>query len=275
MMRKICVPVAVLAMGIGVAGCKTSDATNVSKKFDQCARNDLFGPKVTRFGASNNVGVGTMYHVRPGGGYDLWFSQQTLTSAPYNMANVVHMQNDAGCSVQSSKSGSMSFSAGLVTAAVKGISADVAAAINDSESLTIEPTTFAIEDLEGGPFLAWAQALPATNAYRANLSKPDYVIMTRAIKVNGLKATITVKRDSSLDVGGKFSPTGKTIASAEAKFNVKRTSDRTVEITSQSPFYIAGELGHFDPNAMAGGQPFQPVGMIDLSKEGSKQAPPQ
>ena len=275
MVRNVIVAVAVVAAGLAVGGCRPDTAGDrVAGSFDECARSDLFGPRITRFGASNNAGAGTMYRARPNGGYDLWFSQQTLNEPPYDLdgaPNRIRRHNVAGCTVQSNRTGSMNLGAGVVTTAVKGISGDVAAAFENAESVVIEPTTFSIEEIEGGPFLAWVRSLPADNDYRTSLSKQGFVIMTRAIRVNRLNATVTIKQGASADVAGKFEPAGEDIVNANATFNVKRTGDRTVQITSDEAFYIAGELSRFDPTAMAGGNPFQPVGMVDLSKEARPQ----
>jgi hypothetical protein len=230
---------------------------------------DRFGSHITHFSASNNAGPGTLYETLPDGSLGVFYGRQALNQPPFNFPpGAANVNPEAQCSNKDASSLLASVNASLATNAVKGISADLNAAVNQANSITVDPMTFAVEDLQLGPFQQWVNDLPAGNLYKQDVSKKGFLLLYRAVRVNGLHATLTYSQDNTFDVSGKFSPSGAgTIASASAGFKAEAKDNKTLEITATSPFYIAGELVTFSGPAGAGPAIIPLVPTVDNSKE--------
>jgi hypothetical protein len=247
-----------------LTGCKTQ-APGVPA---ECLNDDRFSNHITHFDPSNSVGACSLFEVKPEGGYMLYFSSDTLKSKYSMPTDVIHLNNPAACQNTSSNQTTVNAGVSLQTSAVKGISADLSTAIDDAESVEFAPATFTVEEIEAGNFEIWLHALPADNPFRQKLLTKGFVLMNRAVRLDSMKVTIHIKKDSSFDAKATFSPAAASaIANANGHFDVTANDEKTVVVSSTQPFYVEGELAQWsEGGAAAGAPPIKPA-IVDISQE--------
>jgi hypothetical protein len=235
------------------AGCKSQPQARDtwSTVIKNCVGSDVLGSKFSYFGPSNNVGPGAVWRERGDGGLALVWPVDII--APKFPTGVVHRNPPMTCSGVAGSTFDGKVGASLITSAVKGISVDAQAALNNAKSINVSVDSVTIEQIAEGPYQAYIDANP-NSAYVKDASKKANLVSSVAYKVSGFKASLTYSSGGAASAEAAFKPGGasSSIASIGANFNVKSTSNDTLEITSKDPFYIGAILGHYDASAGIG-----------------------
>lgn len=243
----LCCSIAVLFAG----GCGGKDnARSIWNDFvKKCATTGL-GGELLYFGPSNAAGAGSIWKHSTDGSYSLRATARRLDEAGVDF---LEPGSAFGCQGQVTSSSKFSPSVGLHTE-LAPVSGELALDLNRAKKVTVAVDSLAWEVIEGIAFEQAVQALPANHPVKLDLAKPDRYVLSKALRVKGLRATLEFDSETGGTLSAKY-PSGNLGPLGPAEIGVGITGrwvGRTVlEIEAGADFYIAGELRRVDTTGVA------------------------
>src|SRR5579859_4840607 len=133
----------VAVLFLSVIFCGSKDARVVwNDTLKKCSSNDLLGSKVLFFGASNNIGPGSVWRLRADGKYS---PRWILPDAP------IHNNNESTCGGDASASFTLSSGASLDNA-IAPVTGSLGFDLKRARKVTLTPTKFRWDDVVEGPY---------------------------------------------------------------------------------------------------------------------------
>src|SRR6266545_1298941 len=241
----------ILTVGPLVVG---QDAKKVWKEIVKpCTLNELQGKKVIFLGISNNIEVGTLLRPRKDqGGYGRASYQNVVDeylanpTSPRPMPNPVTGGNWIACSGQVSTKKDLKANLGLLSAVIP-FTGEFGGALATATITSGTAGRVAMYDVDEILMARVLDALPANSKVKAALlqrspdSKPVWYMVSRAFRVDGLKAKIDFHRNMGADFKGKYTGPlgGAGIGELGGGLSANWLTDSVLELSSTTPFFIA------------------------------------
>src|SRR5260221_8188525 len=186
--------ITVVAVLLFATSCGNKDARVVwNDTLKKCSVSDLLGPKVLFFGASNNIGPGSVWRQRADGAYS---PRWILSDAP------VHKNSDATCQGKVTASFTLVAGASLDNA-VAPVTGTLGIDLKRAKKIDLSPTSFRWDEVVEGPFEEYIRT-KATQEVKADMVPANKrFVMQRALYISGLTATFEFDSTTGLNVKGK------------------------------------------------------------------------
>ncbi len=215
-----------------------------------CANSDLLGKNVLFLGPTNLVAPGTVLRKRDPKGYGIVW----LPSDIKFPANAVTTGNEIPCSGNASKN----FNLGIdLTTDNTGAPAtgSLSVGIKRGRTTTVTITGLRWDTVVEGPYAAWIDN-GASQAIKQSLrvANPAEIkqVLLRGLLVEGFKAEIDYDNSVGVDVKAKVPDGNIPISGLGANLTAKWTGTTKLTISSEKPFYVAGELANYGPGGISG-----------------------
>lgn len=231
-----------------ISGCDSSMRQYVQEMLKKCASNDLLGKNIIYFGPTNNLGAGTLFRKFPDGSYQL-----SLIANSYIPANsgIVHDSGSSSCTGNDKVSISLN---GSLTAdkLLGAVPVGIGAKLSSAKTASISVASYEWQELQIASYEGLISGLPSDSPIRSAILTKHDRILARALKVSGLKATLTFSSDVAPNI--KASIPAK-IASGDnlgIDLTAEWKDDHTLQLTANDDAYIAGELRTYSAEGLAG-----------------------
>jgi hypothetical protein len=248
--------VVVASFTLGCDGSKDAKAVwnNGLKK---CAVNDQIGPNVVYFGPSNALGPGTIFQKFSDGGI-----QVSHLADSYGAQKLLAPAKPFDCASNYSTSFKLGGSATLPSTIP--VSGSLSANLSSARTVDVTATNLIWDQLIVGDYRSLVNALLETNDVKKDLLENHELVLSRALRVSGMKATLQFTNDAGAAAKLQI-PNGSVISkskdtSAPVELNVSWQGNTQLTLTAQSDFYIAGELRNYTATGLAG--PAQEIGPV-------------
>ncbi|HEY6769698.1 MAG TPA: BON domain-containing protein [Candidatus Sulfotelmatobacter sp.] len=213
---------------------------------NKCASTQLIGKDVLYFGASNEIGPGSIWRKSTDGSIRLRYELSDLETDSTKRAALIRENNSVACDGSSASTWDVKL--GLpFEGTVTPLSADVSTDLKRADSVTVTVNGWAIDELKEGPFESFIRA---NNALQDEFSSPDRVVVENAVRIAGFSAAFKFSRSISDELRGKFS--GAQLALQDgANLQSQWNNDTTLTIKTPDTFYILAAFGRMSGKAGA------------------------
>jgi hypothetical protein len=211
-------------LGVICISCTDKSAKSIwSSAIKKCAKNDLLGKNVLYFGPSNGDGPGTVFQSFQDGG-----AQQAFLLTDYTTQDVIDPNSVTSvCNVTDVANLKLGGSASLPSDLP--FSGDLAANLARAHNINVKAQSIEWVSLLTGRYLEAVAKLPDDNAVKKDLGQPNYKVLSRALRVSGLVATL----DFDSSVGGSVKATvNGTVSSNGASTDKQGTGGHSGNSTS-------------------------------------------
>jgi hypothetical protein len=244
------------ALSTMLAGCSLfshrQDArTAWTDILQRCAINDLNADRTLFFGASNNVGPGSIWRDARDGGYRL---RWTPADIPINVAAVMVPGTPMKC--EGSVKSSSNFGAALsFTGTPVPISASLQGEFARARSIQVKAENVAWDVLREGPYEDVIRSLPGGNRVSIDLNERNMnnlLVMYRALRVLEYNAVIEFSQQDRAGFEAKF-PLPQLGGQLGGGLTARWSQDGNLVISAKD-IYIAGELVEYRRAGFANAQ---------------------
>jgi hypothetical protein len=138
--------------------------------------------------------------------------------------------------------------------AALSVGGTLAAELKRAQSIVVQVEALQWFDLVTGPYRAIVAGLPDTSAVRQDLER-GHLLLSRALKVTGLKAELEFDSQTGAEVRTKLPATQIGLPAGTVGIGLKPEwqGNTKLTLTSGEDFFIAGELRKFTATGLAGG----------------------
>jgi hypothetical protein len=200
------------------------------------------------FGASNNIGPGSIWRKRPAPqeGYS---PRWIIKDAPVNKGSTSNCTGTAAAQAE--------FGGGATLQnAVTPVTGTLGIEFKRAQKVVLRPTGFRWDDVLEGPYEAYLQK-QASGDIKADMTPANMrLVMQRALWVNGLSADLEFDSSTGVDVKGKVKEGPLAVSELGFNANAKWTGNTKLTLTSTEGFYIAGEMVAFSGGFAGPGKVF-------------------
>ncbi len=201
----------------------------------KCAASDLIGPNVLFFGPSNALGPGTIFQKFPDGAMQ---PSHLLSEYETNPSSLMAPSNPTGCVADTSST--FQFGANVDVGQTLPVTASVGIELKKAKTVALKVQAWAWDQLVTSPYRQKILGLPDKDPVKDDLLRAGHLVLSRAIKVQGMEA--------NLEFSSKVAPSVKASVpggSIGGGLTATWTSDTKLTIKSDSSFFLAGELRQF------------------------------
>jgi len=241
-------------------GCK-DDARAIWKSvIKKCANNDLLGRDILFFGPSNNLGPGTILQKFTEGGGGIQVSH-LFSEYASDLESLINRGQAFSCEGMSSSSTKIGTDLSLESAL--SITGNLGVELKRAKEISVKVNSAQWVDIITGPFRQQVLGLSDDNIVKKDLLNNGHLVMSRALRVQGMSAELSF----SIEIGGELKAKFPEInivagpADAGVGLNGEWISETKLVINSTSDFYIAGELREFLVTGLAA--PSDVIGPIE------------
>jgi hypothetical protein len=235
-------------LALSTTACRTTGDAKASwnKVIRNCAVSDLNGPNILYFGPSNAVGTGSIWRKDAQGVFRLRYD---LSQMP-DPKNFFAPANDSSCSGSASSKFVFGADASLDA---QPVSADMKADLSRAKKVEAKASSMAWVPIQEGPFRDYVNGLPANAGPRIDLMAGDKYVLTRALRVSGFSTTLEFSSDVAAGLHAKYNGAlpANLAGNVGGGLNASWTGQNTLTLTSNGPFYIAGEFQPYLPSGFA------------------------
>jgi len=187
---------------------------------------------------SNVVGAGSIFRSIDNGGYALRWTSTDIGGAP----GWTQVNNEASCSGNEIKKTDVNV--GLSLTGVPTIDGDVSADFASARDVTVTVDAWRLEVIKENAWWDRVKSPGAPATLLQDATGQGRFVIDQAIRVDGVKATITFKSDVTPALKAKYEGKigGLGSGGINASFKGEFSDNRTLTLTATQPFYIAGSL---------------------------------
>lgn len=224
--------------GVGLLASASSCQKDVRKAWNdvlkKCAVNDFLSDNVLFFGASNEIGPGSIWRNMPEGGYALRWLIKDPPLAP--------VAGHGGTCTGNAKASFDASGGAQLDNQMTPVSGDLKVEFKRAKQITIQPTAFQWYELVEGEYEQYIKT-KADVKIREDLTAANArLIMGRALRVEGFSAELVFDSNTGVDVKGKVREGALPVTDLGFNGTAKWTGNTHLTISSQSPTFMAGEL---------------------------------
>lgn len=222
----------------------------------KCAKSQLIGKDVLYFGASNEIGPGSIWRQNSDGSIRLRYELSDIVPDSAKRLELIHPNNAVSCGGDSTSTWEVKL--GLpFDGTVAPVSADVSADLKRADGVTVSVTSYAVDELKEGPY---ETMIRADDALQDEFTAPDRVIVENAVRIEGFSANFKFSKGIAEQLKGKY--TGKLVALQGANLESQWSDDTTLTMKTPGTFYLLAAFGKLTGTAKKVG--------FSVVKEGSK-----
>lgn len=223
----------------------------------KCAKSQLFGNDVLYFGASNEIGPGSIWRQNSDGSIRLRYELSDLVPDSAKRMELIHPNNAVSCGGDSTSKWEVQL--GLpFDGTVAPVSADVSADLKRADGVTVSVTSYAVDELKEGPY---ETMIREDDALQDEFTAPDRVIVENAVRIEGFSAKFTFSKSIAEQLKGKY--TSKLVALQGANLQSQWSDDTTLTMKTPGTFYLLAAFGKLTGTSNKEG--------FSAVKEGAKQ----
>ena len=241
---------AAVVAGMPANGHTQRDARAIWKDvIKKCAQNDLLGSKLLFTGPSNAVGPAAVYK-RGGGGYRLVWEGTDGFDGP-TLQTIIKENNSVSCGGRTHSESN--FDVGLLLGSLLSpITGGLGIDLKKARTITLAPRAWQWDEVKTGPYEREI-VKPYSASYRASTSQANHYVVLRALRVNGLAATLEFDKRDAAELKTKYPNALKLNEDpASLEFSVAWTGDSKLDINTNSEFYLVADLGRYTQTGAAG-----------------------
>lgn len=212
----------------------------------KCASTQLIGKDVLYFGASNEIGPGSIWRRNNDGSIRLRYELSDLEPDVAKRTALVHPNNSVSCGGDSSANWEVQL--GLpFEGSVTPVSADVSADLKRADAVSVSVNGWAVDELKEGPY---ETMIRSNDALQDESVQSDRVIVENAVRIEGFSANFKFSKSVADELKGKYA--GKLIAVQEgAHLRSQWSSDTTLTMKTPDTFYILAAFGRLKGQSKA------------------------
>jgi hypothetical protein len=229
-----------LIMAIG--GCADTSARMAwADVLAKCATMDpIPTDKLLYLSPSNAIGPGSCWVRSDDDVYNFRFSLTEAVAVEAERDQFIEPGAAATCDGSTNSQWSIKPSV-LLSSPAAPIEGDLAVEMDEKASVKLSVKTWRWMLLRPVRYEEWSRT-PRAGVYGAEVQRPGRLIMTAAVKVEGMQADIVLSDELAAKVRAKLPVGGTVPLKADAGLTVSWKDNRTLSVTSAGPFYIAGLL---------------------------------
>lgn len=260
----------ILVWGLTVDVFSQTDARSIWRKvLRKCARSDkdgILNSNQVFLGLGNASKPGTIFRVFRNGSFEssVLFASYT----PDTRDTLVMINNEFACSGENESSVNIKPKVGIQ--AVVPIGADLAVDLKRASKITFAARSLRWDNILIGQYERMLNEFPGAQTVRNDLlfigeGNRDF-ILTRALRVKGFSAILEFKDQVGTEVRAKFPTQAISIpipGEVEVGLGLSWTDNTKLIITSDSEFYIAGDLRKFSNGRIT--SKFSKIDLLGLS----------
>jgi hypothetical protein len=204
----------------------------------KCASTQLIGKDVLYFGASNEIGPGSVWRRNSDGSIRLRYELSDLEPDIVKCGALVHPNNSVTCSGNSAASWEVHL--GLpFEGSVTPVSGDVSADLKRADTVSVTVNGWALDELKEGPY---ESMIRSNDALQDEFTATDRVIVENAVRIAGFSADFKFSKSVADELKSKYS--GKLISVNEgAHLQSQWSNDTTLTMKAPDTFYILAAFG--------------------------------
>jgi len=203
----------------------------------KCAKSQLIGKDVLYFGASNEIGPGSIWRQNSDGSIRLRYELSDIVPDSAKRMELIHPNNAVSCGGDSTSTWEVQL--GLpFDGTVAPVSADVSADLKRADGVTVSVTSYAVDELKEGPY---ETMIRADDALQDEFTAPDRVIVENAVRIEGFSASFKFSKSIAEQLKGKY--TGKVVALQGANLESQWSDDTTLTMKTPGTFYLLAAFG--------------------------------
>ena len=203
----------------------------------KCAKSQLIGKDVLYFGASNEIGPGSIWRQNSDGSIRLRYELSDIVPDSAKRMELIHPNNAVSCGGDSTSSWEVKL--GLpFDGTVAPVSADVSADLKRADGVTVSVTSYAVDELKEGPYETMVRA---DDALQDEFTAPDRVIVENAVRIEGFSANFRFSKSVAEQLKGKY--TSKLVALHGANLESRWSDDTTLTMKTAGTFYLLAAFG--------------------------------
>ncbi len=204
---------------------------------NSCAKSQLIGKDVLYFGASNEIGPGSIWRQNSDGSIRLRYELSDLVPDSAQQKALIHPNNSVSCGGNSASKWEVQL--GLqFDGSVAPVSADVSLDLKRADNVTVSVTGFAIDELKEGPY---ETMIRADDALQDEFTAADRVIVENAVRIEGFSANFKFSKSIAEGLKGKY--TGQSVALQGANLQSQWSNDTTLTMKTPGSFYLLAAFG--------------------------------
>lgn len=203
----------------------------------KCAKSQLIGKDVLYFGASNEIGPGSIWRQNSDGSIRLRYELSDIVPDSAKRLELIHPNNTVSCGGDSTSAWEVQL--GLpFDGTVAPVSADVSADLKRADGITVSVTSYAVDELKEGPY---ESLIRSDDALQDEFTASDRVIVENAVRIEGFSATFKFSKNIADQLKGKY--TGKLVALQGANLESHWSDDTTLTMKTPGTFYLLAAFG--------------------------------
>jgi hypothetical protein len=203
----------------------------------KCAKSQLIGKDVLYFGASNEIGPGSIWRQNSDGSIRLRYELSDLVPDNAKRTALIRPNNSVSCGGDSASSWEVQL--GLpFDGTVAPVSADVSADLKRADGVTVSVTGYAVDELKEGPY---ETMIRADDALQDEFTAPDRVIVENAVRIEGFSANFKFSRSIAEQLKGKY--TGQVVSLQGANLQSQWSDDTALTMKTPGTFYLLAAFG--------------------------------
>jgi hypothetical protein len=246
MKKKVLILLGVLAIAIGIWVAIALNRPQDSRAawisvLGKCASTELIGKDVLYFGASNEIGPGSIWRKTDQGEIRLRLELADIEPDKGKRDSMIHTNNTVTC--QGNTDSGWQLQLGLpFEGAVTPVSGDVRADLKKAESVKVNVGGWSIDELKEALF---ERMIRDNESLRDEFESPDRVVVENAVKVSGFSADFKFSKSLADQLKAKYS--GKEVSLQNgARLASQFTADTTLTMSSSNAFYILAAFGRMN-----------------------------
>jgi len=248
-----------------IAGCSSPPTARDawSSGLSRCAENDFFNHRRTLLylGPSNVFGPGSGWAVEPDGNFrPRWPLQDAILDPELRDALIVP-GHEASCHVTAKSTWTIAPEL-LFAATTLPADASIRAEFSTADHAVVRVSKWRLDTLNEVAYEQWMLS-PESGDYAADLlrNRSKRRVMNAAVLVTGFSADLSFSGEQAAKLAAKYPLNA--VAALGGGLSVKRTSETTLSIETENPFYVVGTILPFE----ASGFGMTPSGVTGLLRE--------
>lgn len=235
--------IVITLLAVAMSGCDKSVRTVWTKVVKNCAENDLDKDLIKTgifMGPSSNLGPGTIFRRYS----DKSYQPSVLPIYLDGKSGLINGGNFTSC--KGKLTTSFNLNGKFESDQVIGTPLTLQAALKVAKTVDVTINQWRKEELVLGPYEALISGMSDSEAAKSALVRKGDAVLAKALQVKGFTAKLTFSTEVSPSLKASIPAKVATTNGNGVELSATWKSDRELELTTDTEFYLAGQLRKWD-----------------------------
>lgn len=236
-----------VAATVLLVGCSDKSARVAWQKvLKGCATSDLLGKDLVYLGPTNNLGAGTLFRKMGRDGFQLSLPADAYMNG---VDGLIHDDSPANC--KGTAKTSIALGGKVTTDQLLSVPMELGATLSDAKTVEVSVDSYRWQSIVLVPYEDFVTKLPTDSSVRRAIIDKQDRILTRALRVSGLKAKLLFATAVEPSVKATLPSAIKDAAGNGVELKATWKDDRTLELAAVEDAFIAGEFRYYKEGGLA------------------------